>query len=96
MVGLQIEANDLGATKTSGKANEQHCTISQAAKRAAIERLDHGNDVFSHDSFLLDGWLGVAVPDSGHYCGDMPVLAIERKATLGIVPGERGEASFDG
>ena len=88
LVGLQVEADDLGAPKAASKADEQHGPIPQAAQGAAIERFDHGNDILSHDRFLLDRWLGVAVADAGHHGGDMPVLAIEREATLGIVPGE--------
>lgn len=94
--GLKIETDDLGMPKTSSKADEQHGPIPQAAQRAAIKRLDHGDDILSHDRFLLDWWLGVAVADAGHHGGDMPVFSVKHESALGKIPGEGGEEAFDG
>lgn len=45
--------------------------------------------------FLLAGRAAWGVADAGQNGGDVAVLAVERCATLGIVPGEGGEAPFD-
>ena len=90
-----VEADDLGAPQAAGKAEQQHGAVAQAAQRAAVERLQHGDEILGQDGFLLHRRLGVAVADAGQHGGDMPVLAVERLATLRIIPGQRRETALD-
>ena len=53
---------------------------------AALESLQHGDQILRQDRFLLSGRRGVLVADAGHNGGDGAVLAVERLAALGIVP----------
>ena len=88
-----VEADDLGAAQTAGEAEQQHGAVAQAAQRAAVKRLQHGDQIFGQDRFLLPGRGGVRVADAGHHRGDMAVLAIERQPALGIVPGQATTAA---
>jgi hypothetical protein len=38
----------------------------------------------------------MAAADAAHHFGDMAIGAIERRAALGIVPGDRRQPPFDG
>ena len=90
-----VEADDLGTAQAAGKAEQQHGAVAQAAQRAAVERLQHGDEVLRQDGFLLHRRLGVAVADAGKYRGDMPVLSVQRLATLRIIPGKRRKSPLD-
>ena len=81
--------------KPAGEAEQQHGAVAQAAQRAAIERLQHGDEILGQHGFLLQRRAAVAVADAGEHGGDMAVLAVERLAALGIVPGQGGEAALD-
>ncbi len=86
LVCLQIQADDLGASKTTGKADKQHRPIPQAAQRAAIERLDHGDDILCHHRLFLHRRPGMAVANSGHHRRNVPVPTIKGDAALRIIP----------
>ena len=90
-----VEADDFGAAQAAGEAEQQHGAVAQAAQVAAIERLQHGDEILGQDGFLLPRRRGVGVADAGHHGGDMAVLAVERLAALGIVPGQRREPALD-
>ena len=64
-------------------------------KPAAIERLEHGDEILGQHGFLLPRRRGLGVADAGEHGGDMPVLAVERLAALGIIPGQRREPALD-
>ncbi len=95
LVAAAIQANDLGAAQAAGKAQEQHGAVTQAPQRAAVERLQHRDQILGQHRLLLPGRRGVGVADAGHHGRDMPVLAVERLTALGIVPGERGQPALD-
>lgn len=62
--------------------------FTQAAQRAAVERLQHGNKIVAQHSFLLTGRGGVRVADAGEHGGDMTVLPVKRLAALRVVPSQ--------
>jgi hypothetical protein len=95
LVAADIEADDLGAAQAAREAEQEHGAIAQAAQGAAVERLQHGDQILGQHRLLLPGRGGVGVADAGHDGGDMAVLTIERLAALSIVPGQRGEAALD-
>ena len=96
LVLLDIEPDNLRAAQTTGKADQQHRPIPQAAQRPPVERLQHGNDVLRHHSFFLHRWPRVTVADTGHDRGNVPVLAIERQPALGVVPAQRRKPALNG
>jgi hypothetical protein len=63
---------------------------------AAIEGLEHGDDMLGEERFLLPGRAAMGVADAGENGRDMPVVAIERLAALRELPGQGGEAALDG
>lgn len=67
----------------------------KAAKRAAVERLQHGDQIIRQHRLLLPGRRSVLIADAGHHRRDMAILAVQRLATLRVVPCERGKPAFD-
>ena len=95
LVAQDVEADDFGAAQAAGKADEQHGAVAQAAQAAAVERFQHGDQILGQDRFLLHRRFGVAVADAGEHGGDVAILAVERPAALGIVPGQRRQPPLD-
>ena len=64
----------------------------QAAQGTPVERLEHGDQVFRQDRFLLARRGDVFVANAGHDGGDGAIPAIEfLRAALGIVPADGGK-----
>lgn len=81
LIPAKIEAGDFRAPQATGKADQQHRPVAQAAQGTAVERFQHGDQVFRQDGLLLPGRGGVFVADTGHHRGNRPVLPIQRHAT---------------
>lgn len=97
LVPAEIQAGDFRAAQGSSKADEQHRPIAQAAQGIPVERLEHGDQVFRQDRFLLARRGGMFVANAGHDGGDGAIPAIEfLRAALGIVPADGGKTPLDG
>lgn len=95
VAAMDVEADDFRAPQAAGKAEQQHRAVAQAAQRAAVEGLEHGDDVFRQHGLFLPGRGGMGVADAGEHGRDMPIRAVERRPTLRVIPGQGGEPALD-
>lgn len=96
LISNEVEADNLRATETAGETDKQHRPVAQAPQRAAVEHLQHGDQILGQNAFLLTRRCGLGVADAGEHGGDVTVLAVEDRAALGEGPGERRLLPFDG
>src|SRR5438477_7414297 len=80
-VSGDVDADDLGATQTARKTQEQDGAVAQASQIMA-----HGEKIVGEHRLLLPRRLGVLAADSGGHGGDVAVFPIHRKAALGKIP----------
>lgn len=97
LVAAKVEAGEFRAAQSAGKADQQHGAVPETAQTVAIERFQHGDQVFRREGLLLAGRGSVLVADAGEHGGDRAILAVEScAAALRVVPGQRRQPPLDG
>lgn len=95
LVADNVEADDLGATQTARKTQEQDGAVAQPPEIMAQCR-DHGEKIVGEHRLLLARRLCVLAADAGEHDGDVAVFPIHRQAALGKIPPQSRQAPLDG